>query len=71
MEMQPINEMNVASGCPKFAPLSILTTHPTSKIFLKCKMDIAGIEVTANSTSINSSLYSWKHAWVQDTLRRH
>ena len=44
---RPINEMNVASGCPKFAPLSILDNSSYVKddtIFLKCKVDIAGID---------------------------
>ena len=45
---RPINEMNVASGCPKFAPLSILDNSSYVKddtIFLKCKVDIAGVDI--------------------------
>ena len=43
---RPINEMNVASGCPKFAPLSFLDNSSyvqDDTIFLKCKMDIAAV----------------------------
>ena len=43
---RPINEMNVALGCPKFAPLSILDNPSYVKddmMFLKCKVDIAAI----------------------------
>ena len=45
---RPINEMNVASGCPKFAPLSILDNPSYVKddtMFLKCKIDVTGINV--------------------------
>ena len=44
---RPINEMNVASGCPKFAPLSILDNPSYIKddtMFLKCRVDTAGID---------------------------
>ncbi len=45
---RPRNEMNVASGCPMFAPLSILNNSSYVKedtMFLKCKIEIAGIDV--------------------------
>ena len=45
---RPINEMNVASGCPKFAPLSILENPSYVKddtMFLKCRVDITGINI--------------------------
>ena len=45
---RPINEMNVASGCPKFAPLSILENPSYVKddtIFLKCRADVKGIDI--------------------------
>jgi hypothetical protein len=40
--------MNVASGCPKFAPLSILDNPSYVKddtMFLKCKIDVTGINI--------------------------
>jgi hypothetical protein len=40
--------MNVASGCPKFAPLSILDNPSYVKddtMFLKCKTDVMGIDI--------------------------
>jgi hypothetical protein len=40
--------MNVASGCPKFAPLSILDNLSYAKddtMFLKCKIDAMGINI--------------------------
>ena len=43
---RPRNEMNVASGCPLFAPLSILENPSYVKediIFLKCKIDSTGL----------------------------
>ena len=43
---RPINEMNVASGCPKFAPLSILENSSYVKddtMFMKCRVDVSGI----------------------------
>ena len=43
---KPTNEMNVASGCPKFAPLSILENPSFVKddtIFIKCRIDVSGI----------------------------
>ena len=45
---RPINEMNVASGCPKFAPLSILENPSYVKddtMFLKCRVDVTGINI--------------------------
>ena len=45
---RPINEMNVASGCPKFAPLSILDNPSYVKddtMFLKCRIDVTGINI--------------------------
>jgi hypothetical protein len=40
--------MNVASGCPKFAPLSIMDNPSYVKddtMFLKCTIDVAGIYI--------------------------
>ena len=45
---RPINEMNVASGCPKFAPLSILENPSYVKddtMFLKCQVDVIGMDM--------------------------
>ena len=45
---RPINEMNVASGCPKFAPLSIMNNPSYVKddtMFMKCRVDITGINI--------------------------
>ena len=45
---QPINEMNVASGCPKFAPLSIMDNPSYVKddtMFMKCRVDVTGINI--------------------------
>ena len=45
---RPINEMNVASGCPKFAPLSILDNSSYVKddtMFLKCQVDITDMDI--------------------------
>ena len=45
---RPINEMNVASGCPKFAPLSILENPSYVKddtMFLKCRIDVTGVNI--------------------------
>ena len=45
---RPINEMNVASGCPKFAPLSVLENPSYVKddtIFMKCCVDVTGINL--------------------------
>ena len=45
---RPINEMNVASGCPKFAPLSIMDNPSYVKddtMFMKCRVDITGIHI--------------------------
>ena len=45
---RPVNEMNVASGCPKFAPLSILENPSYVKddtMFLKCQVDVTGINI--------------------------
>ena len=42
---RPQNEMNVASGCPMFAPLSILNNSSYVKddiIFLKCIVEPTG-----------------------------
>ena len=44
---QPENDMNVASGCPKFAPLSVLDGDSYVKndtIFLQCRVDCSGLE---------------------------
>ena len=46
---RPRNEMNIASGCPLFAPLSILDNLSYVKedtVFLKCKIDCTGLEST-------------------------
>ena len=43
-----IIEINVASGCPKFAPLSILDNPSYIKddtMFLKCRVDVTGINI--------------------------
>ena len=43
---QPSHDMNVASGCPKFAPLSILDDSSYIKddtMFLKCIVDTTGM----------------------------
>jgi len=45
---RPHNEMNVASGCPMFAPLSILNNPSYIKddtMFLKCRIETLGIDV--------------------------
>ncbi len=45
---RPRSEMNVASGCPTFAPLSVLNNSSYVKddaIFFKCKIDISGLEL--------------------------
>ena len=45
---RPINEMNVASGCPKFAPLSVLDNPSYVKddtVFMKCRIDTTGINI--------------------------
>ena len=42
---RPRNEMNIASGCPMFAPLSVLNNASYVKddtMFLKCEIDISG-----------------------------
>ena len=44
---RPCNEMNVASGCPTFAPLSVLTNSSYVKedtIFFKCRIDVSGLD---------------------------
>ena len=44
---RPRNEMNVASGCPMFAPLSVLDNSSFVKddtMFLQCKVDLVGLE---------------------------
>ena len=43
---RPRNEMKIASGCPMFAPLSVLNNSSYVKddiMFLKCESDISGI----------------------------
>ena len=45
---RPINEMNVASGCPKFAPLSVLDNPSYVKdntVFMKCRVDVSEINI--------------------------
>ena len=45
---RPRHEMNVASGCPMFAPLSILSNSSYVKddtMFLKCKINVSGIDI--------------------------
>ena len=44
---QPMNDMSVASGCPKFAPLSVLEDPSYVKndtMFLQCRVDCSGLE---------------------------
>ena len=43
---RPRNEMNIASGCPMFAPLSILNNNSYVKddtMFLKCRVDTVSL----------------------------
>ncbi len=43
---RPRNEMNVASGCPTFAPISVLDNNSYVKddtLFLKCNVNTAGL----------------------------
>ena len=43
---RPCNEMNIASGCPQFAPLSVLESPSYIKddtLFMKCVIDIRGL----------------------------
>ena len=43
---RPRNEMNIASGCPQFTPLSVLESPSYVKddtIFVKCTIDISGL----------------------------
>ena len=45
---RPKNEMNVASGCPLFAPISILSNRSYVKddtMFFKCRLDTLGINI--------------------------
>lgn len=44
---RPVNDMSVASGCPKFAPLSVLKDPSYVKndtMFLQCRVDCSGLE---------------------------
>ena len=44
---QPVNDMSVASGCPQFAPLSVLEDTSYVKndtMFLQCRVDCSGLE---------------------------
>ena len=44
---RPRNEMNIASGCPMFASVSVLDNSSYVKddtMFLKCKIDLVGLE---------------------------
>ncbi len=44
---RPRNEMNVASGCPTFAPISVLDNNSYVKddtMFFKCRVDTVGLE---------------------------
>ena len=44
---RPRNEMNIASGCPLFAPLSVLDTSSYVKddtVFMKCKMNVSELD---------------------------
>ena len=46
---RPRNEMNVASGCPLFAPLTVLNNSSYVKedtLFLRCRIDLTGLENT-------------------------
>ena len=43
---RPRNEMNVASGCPMFAPVSVLENSSYVKddvMFMKCKVELTGL----------------------------
>ena len=43
---RPRNQMNIASGCPMFAPLSVLNSYvKDDTMFLKCEIDTSGIKV--------------------------
>ena len=45
--MRPKSEMNIASGCPKFAPVTILSDEDFVRddtMFLQCQIDLTGIE---------------------------
>ena len=45
--MRPRSDMNIASGCPKFAPVSILSDEDfvqEDTMFLQCNIDLTGIE---------------------------
>ena len=45
---RPKNEMNIASGCPMFAPLSVLNNSSYVKddtMFLKCQIDTTNIKL--------------------------
>ena len=47
---RPRTEMNVASGCPKFAPLSVFDDPSYVKddtVFLKCKIDTATLDMNS------------------------
>lgn len=44
---QPVDDMSVASGCPQFAPLSVLEDTSYVKndtMFLQCRVDCTGLE---------------------------
>ena len=44
---RPRNEMNVASGCPTFAPIAVLDNNSYVKddtVFFKCMVDTIGLE---------------------------
>ena len=44
---RPVNEMSVASGCPTFAPLSVLDNSSYVKddtMFFQCRVDCSGLE---------------------------
>ena len=46
---RPKDEMNVASGCPRFAPLNVLDNSSYVRddtMFLKCVIDTTGLDVT-------------------------
>lgn len=45
--LRPKTDMNIASGCPKFAPVSVLSDEDyvqDDTMFLQCNIDLTGIE---------------------------
>ena len=45
--MRPNSDMNIASGCPKFAPVSVLSDEAyvqDDTMFLQCHIELSGLE---------------------------